>query len=269
MTANNFFCLFDTGDFATVIVEKYENGPLEPAEPVQGFFLMNGSSGFSLAAKRAAVRVYSVLKNKGIAVRKYSAMFDLSMESTQDLGSISGQSGGLAFALALASEITGKGHGSVAATGIIEADGSIGRVRQEGLDAKIEAACRALPKGGLMLYPRDNQISNAAKERLKGKRIEAIPVGTAEQALHISGISEIYDAPVVFARKRYLNVLFVGFLLLLALTVIGLLSLNKPPGTLDHSAPGFKLHGEQKCPLPETPPVSDPERKKALYNGFE
>lgn len=209
MSADNFFCLFDTGDFAAVIVEKYENSPLEP---VQGFFLMNGSSGFSLAAKRAAVRVYSVLKNQGLDVRKYSAMFDLSMASTRDLGSISGQSAGLAFALALASDIAGKGHGAVAATGIIEADGAIGRVRQEDLDAKIQAACRALPNGGLILYPQDNRISSAAQESVKEKRIKAIPVGTVAQALHISGICEI-DEDNFKKRGSPMNVRFVtGFL---------------------------------------------------------
>jgi len=229
MTEHNFYCLFNTGDFAAVTVEKYEN---DPSEPVQGFFVLDGGRGFSLAAKRAAVRVYSVLKNQGMSVPKYSVMFDLLMDSTQDLMSVSGQSGGLAFALALASDITGKGRGSVAATGIIEADGSIGKVLQADLDAKIEAACRALSRGGVLICPQDNQISDEIKEKLEGKGIELIQVATVAQALHVSGIisisevSDVRDAPGKLAQRRYLPAFFFVLLLLLILAV-GLFSLIK------------------------------------------
>ncbi len=267
MTENNFFCLFNTGDFATVIVEKHEN---DPSEPVRGFFVLDGGSGFSLAAKRAAVRVYSVLKNQGVPVSKYSAMFDLSMEPAQELMNISGQSGGLSFALALASRITEKGNGPVAATGIIEADGSIGKVRQTDLNAKIEAACRALPKGGLMFYPQDNQISHEIRETLKKRGIGLTPVVTVAQALHISGIIDVYDVPVEPAPKNYLNALFVVLLLLLVLAV-GLISLSKNPGTHIDSVrliSDSKKNEDQKQPLPEIQPVSVSEKKKR-NKGFE
>ena len=270
MTENNFFCLFDTGDFATVIVEQHEN---DPSEPVQGFFVLDGGSGFSLAAKRAAVKVYSVLKNQGVAVRKYSAMFDLSMKSTQDLGSISGQSGGLAFALALASEITKKGHGPVAATGIIEADGSVGKVRQADLDAKIEAACRALARGGLMLYPRDNHISDRIRRTLKERGIGLVPVMTVVQALHISGIIDDHGGPVeAVPRKTYLKFLPIVLLLLLILT-IGLFFLNRRPEPSvgsDSFVSEAKDHGEFKPPIPGVQPVSEAvSEKKMLDKGFE
>jgi len=276
MTEHNFYCLFNTGDFATVTVEKHET---DPSEPVQGFFVLDGGRGFSLAAKRAAVRVYSVLKNQGMSVPKYSAMFDLLMDSTQDLMSVSGQSGGLAFALALASEIMGKGCGPVAATGIIEADGSIGKVLQADLDAKIEAACRALSKGGVLICPQDNQISDESREVLKGKGIELIRVAAVAQALHVSGIinipdvSDIPGVPVKPAEKRYLSALFVALLLLLVLAV-GLFTLHKSSGTRIGSGSltsDPKMNGDQKQLLSEIQPVSSsaPEKEKVLNQGFE
>ena len=274
MTEHNFYCLFNTGDFATVTVEKHET---DPSEPVQGFFVLDGGRGFSLAAKRAAVRVYSVLKNQGMSVSKYSAMFDLLMDSTQDLMSVSGQSGGLAFALALASEIMGKGCGPVAATGIIEADGSIGKVLQADLDAKIEAACRALSKGGVLICPQDNQISDESREVLKGKGIELIRVAAVAQALHVSGIIntpdvlEIPGVPVKPAERRYLTALFVVLLLLLILAV-GLLFLNESSGTrIGSLTSDLKMNGDRKQPLSEIQPVSSsaPEKETVLNQGFE
>jgi len=276
MTEHNFYCLFNTGDFATVTVEKHEN---DPSEPVQGFFVLDGGRGFSLAAKRAAVRVYSVLKNQGLSVPKYSAMFDLLMESTQDLMSVSGQSGGLVFALTLASEITGKSRGSVAATGIIEADGAIGKVLQADLDAKIEAACRALSRGGVLICPQDNQISDEIKEKLEGKGIELIQVATVAQALHVSGIisisevSDVRDAPGKLAQRRYLPAFFFVLLLLLILAV-GLFSLNKSSGTRigsGSSTSDSKISGDQNPPLSEKQSVSSsaPEKEEVLNQGFE
>ena len=276
MTEHNFYCLFNTGDFAAVTVEKYEN---DPSEPVQGFFVLDGGRGFSLAAKRAAVRVYSVLKNQGLSVPKYSVMFDLLMESTQDLMSVSGQSGGLVFALALASDITGKASGSVAATGIVEADGAIGKVLQADLDAKIEAACRALSRGGVLICPQDNQISDEIREKLEGKGIELIQVASVAQALHESGIisisevSDVRDAPGKLAQRRYLPAFFFVLLLLLILAV-GLFSLNKSSETpigSDSSTFDSKMSGDQKPPLSENQSVSSsaPEKDTVLTQGFE
>ena len=269
MIEHNFYCLFNTGEFARVIVEKHEN---DPSEPVQGFFILEGGAGFSLAAKRAAVKVYSVLKNQGMSIPKFSAMFDLSMASTQDLMNLSGQSGGLVFALALASEITKKGYASVAATGIIAADGSIGKVKQADFSAKVEAACRALPEGGVMLYPRDNRIPDENIEILKGKGIDVIPVETVAQALLMAGISGAHDAPEPTKRSCF-TALFVLLLLLLAL-IVGVFFLNHSPGTVVGSG-GFvfdsKVHGENQAPFPKIHPfsVSALEKKTKLDKGFK
>lgn len=206
MNKNTVYCLFDTGDFAEVVVEIYDN---DPSEPVQGYFLLDaGRHGFSLAAKRAAVRVFSILESRKTVLRKYSAMFDLSMAKSTDLTNIAGESGGLAFALVLAGEVMISSHKPVAATGIISADGSVDSVKQEGFDAKLDAAYRALPRGGLVLYPEENFIDDEIRERFKQKEIELFSVKTVAEALDVAGIvseknvAEALDAAGVRSEKN-------------------------------------------------------------------
>ena len=269
MADNNVFCLFDSGDFAQVSVEKHEN---DPGEPVQGFFILDGGAGFSLAAKRAAVRVYSELKNQGISIPKFSAMFDLSMTSPRDLMNLSGQSGGLSFALALASKITGKKIGSIAATGIIGAEGFINKVKQSDFGSKMDAAFRALPRGGIIFYPRDNHISSEIKEMLKSKGIECIPVTTVSQALRVAGIYDDVEKPDIPLKKEPSKSLAV-FVVLLLLFAAALIYLYASKATIAGSGNrefDLKAQEDQIDTLPEIIPTSEPfpEKDTVLDKGF-
>jgi len=214
------YCLFDTGEAVKVNVDVYDN---DSSDPVRGFFQMNGSGGFAIAAERAAGKVYTALKANNLSVGRYSAMFDLSMEEETELLNIGGQSGGLSFALALASELTGTEHPEVAATGIIEADGTISLVKEDDFKAKLDGACRVLSNGGLILYPEKNQVPGDTRLRLVEKGIGIIPVNSIAQALRLSGISPMFfpkrKAPFTpfQKKKRYAWILSVALLAMILL----------------------------------------------------
>jgi hypothetical protein len=72
-----------------------------------------------------------------------------------DLAAATGDSGGLAFALAFALAAAPRGQISVAATGILGDDGSIQPVN--GVPQKLAAALAVLPPGGILVFPGGNE----------------------------------------------------------------------------------------------------------------
>jgi hypothetical protein len=100
-----------------------------------------------------------------------------------DLAAATGDSGGLAFALAFALAAAPRGQISIAATGILGDDGSIQPVN--GLPQKLAAALAVLPPGGILVFPGGNErdVAPALRARAVARQITLLPGYRLEEVL--------------------------------------------------------------------------------------
>jgi hypothetical protein len=100
-----------------------------------------------------------------------------------DLAAATGDSGGLAFALAFALAAAPRGQISVAATGILGDDGSIQPVN--GVPQKLAAALAVLPPGGILVFPGGNErdVAPALRAQAMARQITLLPGYRLEEVL--------------------------------------------------------------------------------------
>jgi hypothetical protein len=220
--------LFESGNSVSVDLSLF-SAPKENIRPIDAYVVTEAEGTVTYSARRAAGAVYEVVRNYNPDIGPLVAGFDFTAKFQ-----VTGESGGLAFAVALAKRLLNKDPGPVAATGIIESShngGPIKRVR--GIESKLEAAGMVLPSGGWIFYPEENEISAELRIRLISKGLRLYPVSSVAQTIEILFANTSHKkgnpAQRFYPKKRML--LSFLFFLILILAFIGLVWKDKqfPP----------------------------------------
>lgn len=177
--------LFESGGGVSVDLSLYAP-PLDRSRPIDAYVVTECEGDFTGSARRAAETVYNVLQQHGSRMDPVVVGYDL--QGLPGGRSVTGESGGLAFAIALAKRILDQDPGPVAATGEIKSGhggGPVGPVK--GIIGKLEAAARLLPEKGWVFYPQDNdrEIPAELRKALMDKDLSIQPVSSAAQALSL------------------------------------------------------------------------------------
>jgi len=144
--------LFTSGQAVEIVVSR--NQPARVGgNPADVYMITDCHSSFQESAQRAAAVFYRWAETSGRKPEPFAAGIDLAGLSKGD--ALTGESGGVALAVALAKLLMGHDPGPVAATGVITArNGQIEAIK--GLATKLEGAAKTLPVGGWIFYPQAN-----------------------------------------------------------------------------------------------------------------
>lgn len=182
--------LFESGSGVAVDLSLHRAAG-DQSRPIDAYVVTEYEGEFTRAARRAAEAVYHAALASGEAACAMVVGYDL-----QGLPAgcpVTGESGGLAFAVALGKRLLKQDPGPVAATGEVRSGhdgGPIGAVL--GITEKLAAAGRLLPAGGWVLYPRDNDgdIPDDLKASLEQNGLKLHPVSRVSEALAL-----VFDLP--------------------------------------------------------------------------
>jgi hypothetical protein len=212
--------LFESGNSVSVDLSLF-SAPKENIRPIDAYVVTEAEGTVTYSARRAAGAVYEVIRDYRSDIGPVVAGFDFKANFP-----VTGESGGLAFAVALAKRLLNKDPGPVAATGIVESShngGPIKRVR--GVEAKLKAASLALPSGGWVFYPEENEneISAELRSRLISKGLKLYPVSSVSQTIKILFANKQFnkDKPGqrINVRKTVLMIFLLSLILLTPLVV--------------------------------------------------
>lgn len=175
--------LFDNGNFYTVNCSVYPPKKGSP-KPADAFIVSESEGDFTIAARNAAHAAYTCLKSRGEKVSPQIAGIELS-ERTNAKANIVGESGGLCFAIAFTKALLKLDTPDVAATGVINADGSIEKIK--GIETKLETAANLVSENGFVFYPKDNgyNLPDDLCSIFKQKQIKCYPVTHINQVFNI------------------------------------------------------------------------------------
>ena len=173
--------LFESGNGVMVNLSLYPL-PKDSNRPIDAYIVTETAGDFTKSARRAAAAVYDILQHKFPAVPQKVVGFDLQGYTRATVG----ESGGLAFAIALAKKLLNQDPGPVAATGEITSGhqgGQLGPIK--GIVAKINAAEQLLPENGWLFYPLQNdaEVPDGLRKSLTEKGIKLHPVSSVSEVL--------------------------------------------------------------------------------------
>ncbi|PIP37167.1 MAG: hypothetical protein COX19_17375 [Desulfobacterales bacterium CG23_combo_of_CG06-09_8_20_14_all_51_8] len=177
---------FENGTIARVALSLYA-APRGQHWPVDAYVVTECEGVFTGSARRAAETVFSLIGAQVSGMGPVVAGFDLQGVSS-GVAPATGESGGLAFAIALAAYIFKQNPGAVAATGVVKSSGGNGPVdRVNGITAKIRAAIDHLPGQARILYPAVNQpeISESLLSLARRKNQILCPVTCVAEAIRL------------------------------------------------------------------------------------
>lgn len=195
--------LFESGQAATVRLNLHEAHP-ETRRPIDAYLITEERGDVTTAARRGAEAAYAWCHQRNPQLPAAVVSYDLAGLGPND--SLTGGSGGLAFALALALQLRPVDlPGDIAATGEILSGhdgGPIGPVA--GITTKLGTVAAKLPPNSLLFYPGDNQdeLPPSLLDELHTRGHKAFPVTSVDQALE-----KLYAGtarrPPVPSRLRY------------------------------------------------------------------
>ncbi len=210
--------VFEDGSYYSVECSLH-SAPKGHPKPVDAYLFTETEGDFTIAARKAAHAVFTCAEQRGLYQNNgpVIAGFDLSERTRLD-PSIIGQSGGLCFAICFAKKLLKTDPGDIAATGVVEANGKIGKVR--GIETKLKTAANLMNKEGIILFPEKNlpDISYDLKNLLKKKNIESFPVADMQQVFDTLFKNEV-DIPY---KKTYFNKSLLFLLLMLVAGTIAM-----------------------------------------------
>lgn len=183
--AGKVWMLFESGAAAEVVLSAHLT-PEGNSRPIEAYLTLECDRSFSRAALRGAETAYTWAQGKLFHLSPQIISYDL-LGLPNDRG-VTGESGGLAFALALATHLYGDNTLPIAATGEIVASPDGGPVTSiKGINAKLKGATEQLPAGGLIFYPKENdfEVSTKARQQALDKGLTLHAVESVEQALDI------------------------------------------------------------------------------------
>jgi len=182
--------LFESGTGVVVDLSLYSPSR-DKTRPIDAYVVTECEGDFTGSARRAAETVYNVARDHGAGIDPVVVGYDL--QGLPGGRKVMGESGGLAFAIALAKRVYDQDPGPVAATGEVKSGhggGPVGPVK--GIRAKMEAAGRLVPENGWVFYPKENdrEIPDELRTSLAGKGLRLQPVSSVAEALGL-----LFDLP--------------------------------------------------------------------------
>ena len=199
--------LFESGNGVTVDLSLYSPSRGK-TRPIDAYVVTECEGDFTGSARRAAEAVYDVVRQRGSGLDPVVVGYDL--RGLPGGRPVIGESGGLAFAIALAKRVLEQDPGPVAATGEVKSShggGPVGAVK--GIVAKLEAAGRLVPENGWVFYPKENDgdIQEGLRRSLTDKGLKLQPVSSVAEALDLLfelPKSQIRTGPPPSKRRRTL-----------------------------------------------------------------
>lgn len=193
--------LFESGSGVVVDLSLYSPSR-DKTRPIDAYVVTECEGDFTGSARRAAETVYNVVHEHGEGIDPVVVGYDL--QGLPGGRKVMGESGGLAFAIALAKRVYDQDPGPVAATGEVKSGhggGPVGPVK--GIKAKMEAAGRLVPENGWVFYPKENdrEIPDELRKSLAGKGLRLQPVSSVAEALGL-----LFDFPASHPKKDRLPV---------------------------------------------------------------
>ncbi len=152
--------------------------------PVSTYLISNNHTDeFLASANRACSLVHSYFHSHGQPIGNQVITFDLLGRNDQAL--LSGKSGGLAFAAAFACRLLNIDSSKIAATGVIEADNRVTKVK--GIENKLSKALTFLDKGDCLFFPKScrPEISGTLLSELENKKIRLFPIDRVSQLMEV------------------------------------------------------------------------------------
>jgi hypothetical protein len=214
--------LFESGNAVSVDLSLF-SAPKENIRPIDAYVVTEAEGTVTYSARRAAGAVYEVVSDYPPEIDPVVAGFDFNADFP-----VTGESGGLAFAVALAKRLLNNDPGPVAATGIVESSHNGGPIKKvRGIEAKLKAAGLVLPSGGWVFYPEENknEVSAQLHSRLISKGLKLYPVSSVAQTIEIlfAGTPLKKNKPVqrVYPKKPILISFFL--VLIIMVTSIGII----------------------------------------------
>jgi len=194
-TGSRTWMLFESGSGVEVDLSLYAP-PRDRTRPVDAYVVTECEGDFTGSARRAAETVYNILRRHGSEMEPVVVGYDL--QGLPGGRPVTGESGGLAFAIALARRVLEQDPGPVAATGEImsgHGGGPVGPVK--GIQAKLQAAGRLAPQNGWVFYPQENdrEISDDLRTLLIEKGLRLRPVSSVAEAL-----DHLFTFPALFPK---------------------------------------------------------------------
>ncbi len=188
--------LFESGSGVVVDLSLYSPSR-DKTRPIDAYVVTECEGDFTGSARRAAETVYNVMREHGAGIDPVVVGYDL--QGLPGGRKVMGESGGLAFAIALAKRVYDQDPGPVAATGEVKSGhggGPVGPVK--GIKAKMEAAGRLVPENGWVFYPKENdrEIPDELRTSLAGKGLRLQPVSSVAEALGL-----LFDFPTSQPKK--------------------------------------------------------------------
>ncbi|MBW2186398.1 MAG: hypothetical protein JRG71_08380 [Deltaproteobacteria bacterium] len=218
--AGKVWMLFECGAAAEVVLSAHLT-PEGNSRPIEAYLTLECDRSFSHAALRGAETAYTWARGKLFHLSPQIISYDL-LDLPKDRG-VKGESGGLAFALALATHLYGDNSLPIAATGEIVASADGGPVTSiKGINAKLGAAITLLPEDGLIFYPKENEfeVSTKVQQQALAKGLPLHAVESVEQALNIL----FPEANLISPHKALKPWHFIVFLALLSILVSAIFS---------------------------------------------
>ncbi|CAG35944.1 S16 family serine protease [Desulfotalea psychrophila] len=177
---------FASGNLAEIELSFYVNSGKRDGRPITTYPLDNVSPDLDQSVRYAAEVAYRLaLQSSKLGEISYAAGYRL--KNMEGETSLTGESAGLAMALALYSELTSIHLGRVVATGALTGLGDGGTVSWVGeVPAKLLGALDGLESGDSMFYPLANvsQVTDVLKKKYVERGIRLIAVGSVEEALN-------------------------------------------------------------------------------------
>ncbi len=174
--------LFESGNGVAVDLQLFD-APRESARPIDAYVVTEVEGSVTRSARRAAGAAYEAVARHVSDLPAAVAGFDFGGSSQ-----VIGESGGLAFAIALAKHLARQDPGPVAATGEVESSHNGGPVAGiRGIEAKLDAAAAVLPAGGHVFYPRENdgEVSAEARRKMVEQGLILHPVSSVAEAIDL------------------------------------------------------------------------------------
>lgn len=188
--------LFASGNRVKVELSLY-NPPAGASRPIEAYVISDNRRDMTRAADRAAATVYEIAHQAGLAPPPTVVAYDLPGLSGER--EVSGLSGGLALALALAARLwPAEEPAALAATGEIAASSGGGELRKiAGFVAKAEAALKSLPAGGCFIYPQANdpELPPSLRRQFTERKIQPLAVARVSEALELLWPEQFGVAP--------------------------------------------------------------------------
>lgn len=183
--AAKVWMLFESGAAAEVILSAHLT-PEGNSRPIEAYLTLECDRSFSPAALRGAETAYTWAQEKLFHLSPQIISYDL-LGLPNNRG-VTGESGGLAFAIALATHLYGDNNLPIAATGEIISSTEGGPITAiQEINAKLKVATDQLPAGGLVFYPKENEfeVSTKVQQQALSKGLTLYAVESVEQALYI------------------------------------------------------------------------------------